>query len=26
MIDRGEIHDGKTLAAILLWERKQRQF
>lgn len=26
MIDRGEIHDGKTIAAILLWERKQRQF
>jgi ADP-ribose pyrophosphatase len=25
MIDRGDIHDGKTIAAILLWERKQRQ-
>ncbi len=24
MIDRGEIRDGKTLAAILLWERKRR--
>ena len=23
MIDRGEIRDGKTLAAILLWERKR---
>ena len=26
MIDSGEIHDGKTLAAILLWERKRRLF
>jgi ADP-ribose diphosphatase len=25
MIDRGEIRDGKTIAAILLWERKQRK-
>ena len=25
MIDRGEIRDGKTIAAILMWERKQRQ-
>ncbi len=25
MIDRGEIHDGKTIIAILFWERKQRQ-
>jgi ADP-ribose diphosphatase len=24
MIDSGEIHDGKTIAAILLWERKRR--
>jgi ADP-ribose pyrophosphatase len=24
MIDSGDIHDGKTLAAILLWERKRR--
>src|SRR3990172_4791546 len=24
MIDRGEIEDGKTLVAMLLWERKQR--
>ena len=24
MIDRGEIRDGKTIAAILLWERKQK--
>ncbi|HEX5471846.1 MAG TPA: NUDIX hydrolase [Lacipirellulaceae bacterium] len=24
MIDRGEIHDGKTLVAILLWEHKRR--
>lgn len=23
MIDSGEIHDGKTIAAILLWERKR---
>jgi ADP-ribose pyrophosphatase len=23
MIDRGDIHDGKTIAAILLWERHQ---
>jgi ADP-ribose pyrophosphatase len=24
MIDRGEIHDGKTIVAILLWERRRR--
>jgi ADP-ribose pyrophosphatase len=24
MIDRGEIRDGKTIAAILMWERRQR--
>jgi ADP-ribose pyrophosphatase len=24
MIDRGEIHDAKTLAALLLWQRKSR--
>jgi hypothetical protein len=23
MIDRGEIHDGKTTVAILMWERRK---
>ncbi|MCC7476300.1 MAG: NUDIX hydrolase [Pirellulales bacterium] len=25
MIDRGEIHDGKTIAAMLLWDRHRRE-
>lgn len=25
MIERGEIHDGKTIVAILMWERRRRE-